>query len=83
MLPIRLSEAQVEDLFVRTGQYPGYKLTANLETCRLSDSHGLDIEFEVEPFRRRCLLQGLDDIGSTLKHEDKITAYEQTLDRTR
>jgi 3-isopropylmalate/(R)-2-methylmalate dehydratase small subunit len=83
MLPIRLSEPQVEDLFVRTGQYPGYELTANLETCRLSDSHGLDIEFEVEPFRRRCLLEGLDDIGSTLEYESKIAAYEQTLGMTR
>jgi len=79
MLPIRLSEQRVEELFVRASKYPGYELTADLGTCHLSDSHGMDLEFEVEPFRRRCLLDGLDDIGSTLKHEDKITAYEQKI----
>jgi len=82
MLPVRLSESQVENLFGHASRYPGYKLTANLETCHLSDSHGLDIEFEVEPFRRHCLLEGLDDIGSTLKHEDKIAAYEKKLGMT-
>jgi 3-isopropylmalate/(R)-2-methylmalate dehydratase small subunit len=77
MLPIRLSEEQVEDLFVRAGRYSDYKLTANLETCHLSDSHGLDVVFEVEPFHRRCMLEGLDDISLTLAHESKIAAYEQ------
>ncbi len=77
MLPIRLSEQQVDDLFAHTSKYSNYQLTADLETCHLGDTHGMDIEFEIEPFRRRCLLEGLDDIGSTLKHEDRITAYEQ------
>jgi 3-isopropylmalate/(R)-2-methylmalate dehydratase small subunit len=80
MLPVRLTEQQVEDLFFRAGQTPGYELTADLEACRLSDSHGLDIPFEVEPFRRRCLLEGLDDIGLTLVHEHKITAYERQME---
>jgi 3-isopropylmalate/(R)-2-methylmalate dehydratase small subunit len=43
----------------------------------LSDAHGLTIPFEVESFRRHCLLNGLDDIGLTLEHEDKIAAYER------
>jgi 3-isopropylmalate/(R)-2-methylmalate dehydratase small subunit len=52
-------------------------LTADLENCRLSDAYGLAIQFELEPFRRHCLLHGLDDIGLTLEHEAKIAAYEQ------
>jgi 3-isopropylmalate/(R)-2-methylmalate dehydratase small subunit len=76
MLPIRLSEEQVEDLFQRAATHPSYQLTADLDTCTLSDDHGLKIPFDVEPFRRNCLLNGLDDIGLTLQHEAKITAYE-------
>ncbi|MBL9123264.1 MAG: 3-isopropylmalate dehydratase small subunit [Planctomycetaceae bacterium] len=77
MLPIRLSEDQVEDLFQRAAATPGYRLTADLETCTLSDNQGLQLKFEVEPFRRHCLLNGLDDIGLTLEHEAQITAYER------
>jgi 3-isopropylmalate/(R)-2-methylmalate dehydratase small subunit len=77
MLPIVLSEAEVEDLFQRAAKHPGYELTADLETCTLSDAHGLVLPFEVEEFRRQCLLNGLDDIGLTLAHHDKIAAYEQ------
>lgn len=76
MLPIKLSEEQVEDLFARAGKHDAYELTADLESCTLSDSHGLSIPFEVQAFRRHCLLNGLDDIGLTLEHEDKISAYE-------
>jgi 3-isopropylmalate/(R)-2-methylmalate dehydratase small subunit len=77
MLPIVLSESQVEDLFQRAAKYPGYELTADLETRTLSDTHGLSIPFEVEEFRRHCLLNGLDDIGLTLQHADKIAEYER------
>ena len=77
MLPIVLSEAQVDDLFDRASTRPGYTLTANLEQCTLTDDYGLSIPFEVESFRRHCLLNGLDDIGLTLAHEDKIAAYER------
>jgi 3-isopropylmalate/(R)-2-methylmalate dehydratase small subunit len=76
MLPIRLEEAQVEDFFRRVAKHPGYKVSVDLETCRLTDDHGLDIPFEVESFRRRCLLEGLDDIGLTLQHSDAIARYE-------
>ena len=76
MLPIQLSEEQVEDLFQRAVRYEAYTLSADLHTCTLTDPHGLDLEFEVEPFRRNCLLNGLDDIGLTLEHEEKIAAYE-------
>jgi 3-isopropylmalate/(R)-2-methylmalate dehydratase small subunit len=77
ILPIRLDDARVEELFRRTEQHDGYSLTADLETCRLSDEHGLSLPFEVESFRRHCLLHGLDDIGLTLTHEDKISQYER------
>ena len=76
MLPIVLAEEQVDELFRRAAEHSGYELSADLETCTLSDAHGLSIKFEVEPFRRHCLLHGLDDIGLTLEHEDKISAYE-------
>jgi 3-isopropylmalate/(R)-2-methylmalate dehydratase small subunit len=77
MLPIRLTEQQVDDLFRRAGADPGYRLTADLETRTLSDEHGLELKFEVEEFRRHCLLNGLDDIGLTLVHADKIAEYER------
>ena len=76
MLPIVLSEEQVEELFQRAAKHYGYKLTADLESQTLSDDHGLSAPFEVDPFRRHCLLNGLDDIGLTLEHEDKIAAFE-------
>ncbi|MFF2482223.1 3-isopropylmalate dehydratase small subunit [Paenibacillus sp. NPDC058071] len=77
ILPIKLSEEQVEDLFQRTAKHEGYKLNVDLESKTITDEYGLEISFELEEFRRQFLLLGLDDIGLTLQHEDKITAYEQ------
>ena len=77
ILPIRLDEAQVDQLFERALKQPGYKLTVDLESTQISDDQGLSIPFEVDAFRRQCLLEGLDDISLTLEHEDKITAYER------
>jgi len=77
ILPIKLSEEQVEELFKRTAKYDGYKLNVDLENKQLSDEYGLTIAFDLDEHRRQFLLQGLDDIGLTLQHEDKITAYEQ------
>jgi 3-isopropylmalate/(R)-2-methylmalate dehydratase small subunit len=76
MLPIHLSEAQVDDLFRRAAAHKGYKLTVDLESQTISDEHGLKLPFDVDSFRRHCLLNGLDDIGLTLAHADKISAYE-------
>ncbi len=76
MLPIKLSEEQVEELFQRTKAREGYQLTVDLAQQTISDNEGLSIPFEVDSFRKHCLLNGLDDIGLTLQHEDKITAYE-------
>jgi 3-isopropylmalate/(R)-2-methylmalate dehydratase small subunit len=77
ILPIKLSEEQVEDLFQRTAKHEGYTLHVNLEENSLSDDHGLHIVFSLDEHRRQFLLQGLDDIGLTLKHESAITAYEK------
>jgi 3-isopropylmalate/(R)-2-methylmalate dehydratase small subunit len=77
MLPIVLSEAEVDELFKRAAAQPDYTLTADLQQQTLSDNDGLSLKFKVEGFRRHCLLHGLDDIGLTLEHEDKIAAYEK------
>ena len=76
MLPIRLPGRQVKDLFRRVRENPEYTLTVDLESCTLRDGRGLNLEFPVKPFRRHCLLEGLDEIGLTLRHEDKISRYE-------
>lgn len=76
VLPIRLSEAVIDELFERAAAHPTYELSVDLETCTLKDQHGLSLEFEVQPFRRHCLLNGLDDIALTLENEDKITQFE-------
>jgi 3-isopropylmalate/(R)-2-methylmalate dehydratase small subunit len=76
VLPIALSEEQVEDLFQRTAKTPGYKLTVDLTANKITDDQGLSLSFNVDDFRRHCLLNGLDDIALTLEHEAKIAAYE-------
>ena len=78
MLPIRLEEAQIDDLFRRAAAHPGYRLAIDLETCTVTDDHGLSLKFEIDEFRRQVLLLGLDDISTTLQHEEKITEYEAT-----
>ncbi len=77
VLPIQLSEEVIEELFARAKQHAPYSMTVDLEACRITDDFGLSLTFEVQAFRRHCLLNGLDDIGLTLEHEAKITAYEQ------
>ena len=77
VLPIRLSEEQVEDLFQRAAK-PGYQLTVDLSTCRVTDQQGLSLAFQVEEARRHNLLHGLDDIALTLQHEAKIAAFERS-----
>ena len=78
MLPIKLSEDQVEELFQRTRRNEGYKLVVDLNTQVISDNSGLSIPFDVDPFRRKCLLEGLDDIGLTLQQEAAISSFEKT-----
>jgi 3-isopropylmalate/(R)-2-methylmalate dehydratase small subunit len=77
LLPIRFDEATVEDLFQRAARHPDYRLRVDLNECSVRDEHGLALSFEVDSFRRHCLLNGLDDIGLTLEHVDKIAQFEQ------
>jgi 3-isopropylmalate/(R)-2-methylmalate dehydratase small subunit len=79
ILPIVLPESTVEELFKKVLGNEGYRLTVDLESQILADDKGLNISFEIDPFKKRCLLEGLDDIALTLKHEDKISAYEERI----
>ena len=76
ILPIKLSEEQVEQLHQNCLANEGYTMTVNLENKSIVDSTGLEISFDLDEHRRQFLLLGLDDIGLTLQHEDKISAYE-------
>jgi 3-isopropylmalate/(R)-2-methylmalate dehydratase small subunit len=80
MVPIRLSEEDVEELFRRTraAEATGnpYRLHVDLPSCTVSDDAGFSRPFTVDPFRKRCLLEGLDDIGLSLQHVDTIAAWE-------
>jgi 3-isopropylmalate/(R)-2-methylmalate dehydratase small subunit len=76
LLPIVLSESQIDQLFNEVAAFPGYKLTVDLERQRIVKGQGEEIAFEVNAFRKYCLLNGLDDIGLTLRHKDKIAAFE-------
>ena len=78
LLPIVLTDAAVvEELMRRAGQANRYELTVDLEQKEVSDANGFSASFEIEDFQRYCLLEGLDDIALTLKHEPDITAFEQ------
>ena len=76
MLPIVLTEEQVDELFEACFANEGYELTADLERQVVVTPEGKEFPFEVDEFRKHCLLNGLDDIGLTLQQEDAIKAYE-------
>ena len=76
LLPIVLGEAQVSQLFDEVAAFPGYTLTVDLERQMVVKPNGDELPFEVQAFRKYCLLNGLDDIGLTLRHADKIKAFE-------
>ena len=76
MLPIALTAEQVREIMTRAQQQESYHLTIDLERQTIEDSQGLSILFVVGEFQRYCLLEGLDDIGLTLLHEDAILTYE-------
>jgi 3-isopropylmalate/(R)-2-methylmalate dehydratase small subunit len=76
LLPIVLSELQIDQLFNEVSAFPGYKLTVDLERQRIVKGQGEEIAFDVNAFRKYCLLNGLDDIGLTLRHKDKIQSFE-------
>ncbi|MEO8343687.1 MAG: 3-isopropylmalate dehydratase small subunit [Gallionella sp.] len=76
LLPIRLAAEQVDSLFKAVEANVGYKLKIDLEQQTISAPDGKVYKFEVETFRKYCLLNGLDDIGMTLQHVDAIKSYE-------
>jgi 3-isopropylmalate/(R)-2-methylmalate dehydratase small subunit len=76
LLPIQLPEAQVAQLFDEVMAFPGYELTIDLERQVIVKPQGDELPFEVQAFRRYCLINGLDDIGLTLRYKDKIAAFE-------
>lgn len=76
MLPIVLPEVTVGEIMQRTQENEGYKLNIDLEKQTVTDGIGLTVSFHVSEFQRYCLLEGLDDIGLTLRHEDEISKYE-------
>ncbi|HHC73323.1 MAG TPA: 3-isopropylmalate dehydratase small subunit [Thiotrichales bacterium] len=77
LLPIVLDAETVDRLFREVEAEEGYALTVDLEAQTLTTPSGEVIPFEVDPFRRHCLLEGLDDIGLTLQHVEEIRAYER------
>ncbi len=77
LLPVRLDEETVDRLFQAAAATPGYQLIVDLTQNRVSDGAGIDVLFAIDPFRRHALLEGLDDIGLTLQHEDQIAAFER------
>jgi 3-isopropylmalate/(R)-2-methylmalate dehydratase small subunit len=76
LLPIMLPESQVAQLFSEVAAFPGYSLTIDLERQVVIKPDGAELPFEVQAFRKYCLLNGFDDIGLTLRHADKIKAFE-------
>lgn len=78
MVPVRLSEAEVDELFQFVAATEGAEITVDLETMTVS-ANGKQYHFEIDEFRRHCLLNGLDNIGLTLQHEDKIAEYESRI----
>lgn len=77
LLPIVLPGEVIDTLFRDVKAAPGYELTINLEEQKIIKPDGAEISFDVESFRKYCLLNGYDDIGLTLRHADKIHAFEE------
>lgn len=75
VLPIVLPTETIDDLF-RRSEAPGYQLTVDLQTEQIYDDAGLKLSFQVDPYRRHLLLEGLDDIGVTMQYHAAISEYE-------
>lgn len=76
LLPVVLDAVSVDDLFHAVSATPGYRLVIDLEQQSITTPDGKRYSFEVDPFRKNCLLNGLDDIGLTLQHVQEIKEYE-------
>ncbi len=81
MILVRLSEADVNLLTHRSLANPAHSITINLEAQTVTDDEGFSATFEIDPFRKYCLLNGLDDIGLTLRHETELDAFESDHDQ--
>jgi 3-isopropylmalate/(R)-2-methylmalate dehydratase small subunit len=77
ILPATLKNEELDELFKRTEQNEGYRLTVDLEQQTVTDDKALRFTFDIDPFRKDCLLKGLDNIGLTLVHEADISAFEK------
>jgi 3-isopropylmalate/(R)-2-methylmalate dehydratase small subunit len=78
LLPVTLPESQIDELFRRTESQEGYSLTVDLPAQTVSDAGGLSYRFEIDEFRKHILLEGLDEIGLTLKYNTKIAEFEKS-----
>ncbi len=76
LLPIVLPESAIARLFDEVAAFPGYQLTVDLPRQVVVKADGAELPFDIEPFRKECLIGGLDEIGLTLQHADKIRGYE-------
>ena len=76
LLPVRLSEKDVDHIMIQSKEVPGYQVNVDLETRTVSDGQGFSASFDMDEFRRYCLQNGLDDIGLTMQDEGAITAFE-------
>ena len=79
LLPVRLPASDVSVLAERSRSDPDHKISVDLQNSTISDNHGFSASFEIDGFSRNCLLNGLDDIGLSLRHEPSITAYEKKI----
>ena len=76
ILLVTLPEKDVDHLLGQASKHEGYRLTVSLEDETIHDDHGFEAKFAIDPFRRYCLLEGLDDIGLTLRHAAVLDAFE-------
>ena len=81
LLPVVLNEQEVATIFQRARELKGYQLTVDLERRLVTDSDNFSASFSIDDFQRECLLEGLDDVALTLRHEAAITAYENSVSR--
>ena len=78
---VRLSEEDTQTLLARSTAKPAHKITINLEAQTVTDDQGFTAHFDIDPFRKYCLLNGLDDIGLTLRHESELDSFESKHDK--
>jgi 3-isopropylmalate/(R)-2-methylmalate dehydratase small subunit len=77
IVPVTLGEREVAELMRSAQAVEGYSVNIDLERLLVSDASGFAASFEMDEFRRHCLMEGLDDIGLTLQHEPQVSAYEE------